>query len=99
LGFDAKPHARLKLSTDYHWFFLDTNGSAWFNAGQGVIRSARAGASTTLGQEIDLLTSWKMTDHLSLLIGYSHFHAGAFVEDTGNADNAHFFYAQTTVSF
>lgn len=97
LGFDVKPHTRVKFSTDYHWFFLDTNGSAWFNAGQGVIRSARAGASSTVGQEIDLLASWKMTGHVTLLLGYSHFHAGAFAQDTGNHDNAHFFYLQTSV--
>lgn len=98
LGCDVKPHARIKFSTDYHWFFLDTNGSAWFNAGQGVIRPARSGASTTVGQEADLLATWKMTDHLSFMTGYSHFHAGPFARDTGAHDNAHFFYAQTVIS-
>lgn len=98
LGFDVKPHGRLKLSADYHWFFLDTHGSAWSNAAQAVIRPSRPGASTTLGQELDLLASWKITQHLHCLMGYSHFHAGAFARDTGSHDNAHFFYVQTTVT-
>lgn len=94
VGAGVTPHQKIKFSADYHWFFLDTNGSGWFNAGQSVIRPATAGASTTLGQELDLLANWGLTKHLNLLIGYSHFHAGAFVRDSGSADDANFFYGQ-----
>lgn len=99
VGMDMKPHKQLKFSADYHWFFLATNGSAWFNAGQAVIRQSRAGASETLGQELDLLVSYSLSKYVNLLIGYSHFHAGAFVKDTGTHDDANFFYVQTTLKF
>ena len=97
VGTGITPHKNIKFSADYHWFFLDTNGSAWFNAGQAVIRPKTAGASTTLGQELDLLAVWNITKHLAILIGYSHFHAGAFARDSGSADDANFFYVQTSV--
>ncbi len=97
IGNDLKLNKSLKLTTDYHWFFLDSNSSAWFNASQGVVRSAKSGASTTLGQEIDLLAIWQMSKHLEFWIGYSHFHAGAFVKDTGARDSADFFYTQVTM--
>jgi len=97
IGAGVTPHKKIKFSVDYHWFFLDTNGSAWFNAGQSVIRPTTAGASATLGQELDLLAKWTLTKYLSLLMGYSHFHAGAFVRDSGAADDANFFYVQTSV--
>ncbi|MDP2644004.1 MAG: alginate export family protein [Desulfobacterales bacterium] len=97
IGVGVKPHEEVKFSVDYHWFFLDTNGSPWFHAGQAVIRPKTAGASTTLGQELDLLMTWNLTKHLSFLIGYSYFHAGAFVRDSGTTDDANFFYAQTAV--
>ena len=96
-GADVKPTAKLKFSSDYHWFFLDTNRSAWFNAGQGVIRPATSGASTSVGGEIDLLATYKLSEHLSLLTGFSHFHAGPFAHDTGASDNADFFYTQVSV--
>ena len=98
IGTDLKPHRKIKLSCDYHWFFLDTNRSAWFGAGQNVIRPARSGASTTVGQELDLLARWEVTKHIGFLIGYSHFHAGPFVKDTGVHDAAEFFYVQTLIS-
>ena len=97
IGSDLKPHQKIKLSIDYHWFFLDTNGSAWFNASQKVIRAAQLGASTTIGQELDLLGTWQLSAHLDLMMGYSHFHAGAFMKDTGAHDSADFFYTQFTV--
>jgi len=98
IGNDLKFNKSLKFTTDYHWFFLDTNSSAWFNASQGVVRSAKSGASTTLGQELDLLAIWQISRHLEFWVGYSHFHAGPFVKDTGAHDSANFFYTQFAVS-
>lgn len=94
-----KPAKPLTVLAKYHWFFLDTNKSAWFNAGQGVIRAAGASASETLGQEADFLVKWQVNQHVDTLLGYSHFHAGAFVRDTGAHDDANFAYWQTTVKF
>jgi hypothetical protein len=94
IGASLKPHKKLTLSADYHWFFLDARESPWFNAAGGVFRAANPKASETLGQELDLLGVCKLTEHLSLVLGYSHFFSGPFVEDTGKHDDADFFYTQ-----
>lgn len=99
LNASAAPHPRVKLTTKYHWFFLDSNKSAWFNSSQGTFRAATPNASRTLGQESDWLASWKATEHLALAVGYAYFHAGAFARDSGASDNAHFAYLQSTLSF
>jgi len=99
MNLSTKPCKSLTLVTKYHWLFLDTNKSAWFNAGQGVIRAAGVNASQTLGQEVDLLAKWQVCRHVETLLGFSHFHAGAFVHDTGTSDDANFGYWQTTVKF
>ncbi len=95
----AKPFKSLMLTSKYHWFFLDSNKSAWFNAGQGVIRPARANASQTIGQELDLLAKWTVSKHIDTLFGYSHFFPGPFIKDTGADNDANFFYWQTAVKF
>jgi hypothetical protein len=95
----VKPAKPLTLAAKHHWFRRDTNKSAWFNAGQGVIRAAGISASETLGQETDLLIKWQVSQHVDTLMGYSHFYAGAFVRDTGASDDANFCYWQTTVKF
>ena len=99
VGGELKPNTKLKCSVDYHWFFLDTSAGPWFNAGQSVVRAANPDASITLGQEIDLLMRWKLSHHFDFLMGYSRFLTGPFVEDTGVANNADFFYIQPTFSF
>ncbi len=99
LGVDAKPHPRVKLTAAHHWFFLDSSKSAWFNAGQGVIRAATPNASRTVGQEVDLLAAIEVRQNVKVLVGYSHFHAGPFVADSGTSDDANFLYAQAAIRF
>ena len=99
LGIGITPHPKLSFSTDFHWFFLDTNKSSWFNASQAVVRSSSPNAGKELGQELDLLLKWKISDPMDFLMGYSHFSPGAFAKDTGASDGADFFYVQPTVKF
>ncbi len=100
LGSQIKPNSKLKLTADYHWFFLDTNKDAWYNgSGTGTLRAASAGASKTLGQELDLLAKWQMTKEFTLWIGYSYFRSGPFVKDSGAHENPSLFYVQSQVKF
>jgi len=99
VGVSAKPTEKIKLAADYHFFFLDTNQSPWFNSGQTAIRAANTNASTDIGREIDLTFWYQMSKHLKLLIGYGYFSAGPFVKDTGSDTNANFFYVQPTIAF
>ncbi|MBI3313026.1 MAG: alginate export family protein [Candidatus Omnitrophica bacterium] len=99
LGASVKPHARLTFSADFHWFMLDAKESAWFNAGGAPFRAANANADTHLGEELDLLAIYKLTEHLSVMGGYSLFIAGPFAKDTGAHDDANFFYVQTILNF
>lgn len=99
LGFDMQPHSKVHFKTDFHWFYLDTPSGALQNAGGAVLRAGNAGASSTVGQEIDLLTKWKASKHLSFLLGYSHFFSGGFIEDTGASQDADFLYVQSVLNF
>jgi len=100
VGASVKPHARITVSTDFHFFFLDTSEAPWFNAGGGVVRPANPSASSTLGKELDIYGTYKITEHLSFLTGYSRFFTGPFVNDSAGAhDDANFFYVQTLLKF
>ena len=101
IGTSVKPHTRLLISADFHWFRLDAKESAWFNvAGAGgTVRAANVNADPNLGEELDLLATYQLTAHINLMLGYSHFFAGPFAEDTGRSDDANVFYAQTILNF
>lgn len=94
LGASAKPHSKIQIASEFHWFFLDAKESPWFNASGGVFRAANANADTQLGEELDLYATCAIHKYISLLIGYSHFFAGPFARDTGASDDANFFYTQ-----
>ena len=42
---------------------------------------------------------YSIDPRIELEMGYSHFFPGPFVENTGPADDADFFYVQTTLHF
>ncbi len=94
LGTSVKPRSKIQLTAEFHWFFLDAKESAWFNASGSVFRGANPNASTQLGEELDMYATYTFNKYLSALIGYSHFFAGPFAQDTGGDDGANFFYTQ-----
>ena len=88
----------ITLLAQYHMFRLDSEVAPLFAAGGAVLRTSPTGrAGDHVGQEIDFLASFLLTQHSSLLLGYSHFDTGDFVRRTSNArtgrDND-LFYAQ-----
>lgn len=82
------------MASEFHCFFLDAKESPWFNASGAVFRSANANASIQLGEELDLYSTYVINKYLSALVGYSHFFAGPFAQDTGGDDGANFLYTQ-----
>ena len=98
IGLEVKPYPKLKLISSYHWFFLDSNKSAWFNASGAVVRSTAVGADPYIGQEMDLLAKWQVVKQFEILLGYSHFFTGKFIEATGPDNDANFFYVQTNLT-
>ena len=97
----AKPHKKLKLQADWHLIYLDTPKDAFYSASRAVTRNPPAGVTdvnTHVGNEIDLLTDYKLNNYTSLHVGYSHFFSGKYLQETGTNDDADFFYFQTTIS-
>lgn len=95
-----RPYAKsVKLRADYHWFWRAETSDALYNAGGGVIRAAGGSDQDYVGSELDLLLDWQVNRHLSFYVGYSHFFAGDFLEDTGASDDIDFFYVAGQFTF
>ncbi|MDP8245084.1 MAG: alginate export family protein [Candidatus Hinthialibacter antarcticus] len=96
----VKPLEKLKVVSEVHFFILDeSEDDAWYNAGGGVIRAGAPGADSYIGTEFDLSLSYQVCDNFAVGGGYSHFFAGAFIDDTGDDDDADWGYIQATVTF
>lgn len=95
-----KPHEKVKVSLDFHFFFLNDVDDAWYNAAGKVFRRDPTGkADKHVGNELDFTVKWDINKHFYLWSGYSHFFPGEFIDDTGADDPADWFFLQTTFKF
>lgn len=92
---ELRPTEKLRFDTSYGAYWLASESDTWPDIGRRD-RTGRSG--DFIGQEVELRARYKMTVWAELEIGYSHFLPGAFVENTGDADDSDFFYVQTTVA-
>lgn len=68
---------------------------AWYNAGLKPVRKASGNVDSFAGTELDLtLSANVLNNRAQLIVGYSHFYAGSYIEDTGASDNASWYFLQ-----
>lgn len=99
LGVGFEPFERTKLDFSIHSFHRASDEDAVYNVGGGVLRAAGGSGEREIGQEVDVRLTHQLDRHLLLQLGYSHFFAGDFLDDTGPADDADFLYAQVQYTF
>ncbi|MFM2141824.1 MAG: hypothetical protein RLZZ476_368 [Verrucomicrobiota bacterium] len=100
LRLSAQPHAKVKTTLDLHSFWLNTTGDAWYRAnGTTQVRAINPNARRHAGCEVDFTVNAKLSQHLDMLLGYSHFFAGAYLADTGASDDANFAYLMLTLNY
>lgn len=96
----AQPHERLKTTLDVHGFWLADTADAWYRAnGTTQVRPITSNARSYAGTEIDFTVNARLSRHLEMLLGYSHFFAGSYLDDTGDADGADFAYLMLTLNY
>jgi len=100
LSCSLKPTEKTKASLDWHWFYLDEAKDAWYYCNGRLQRSDHTGqAGSSVGQEIDLIVSYKYSNHLKFQVGYAHFFPGSFLKNTGKSPDADWFFLQMLYSF
>jgi hypothetical protein len=99
-SFSLSPTKKLKLFADWHIFRLDSSRDAWYYVnGQPQRRDPTGRSGSLVGQELDLMLTYKLNDHWEVLAGYSHFFPGPFLRNTGPSPHADWLFLQVTFSF
>ncbi|MEO5715546.1 MAG: alginate export family protein [Luteolibacter sp.] len=110
VSFSAKPVKGLTVSADYLLFWLANTGDSFYpesgsgRTGNGYGKNPKFGSY--VGSEIDLVAKYAINSWSEAQIGYAHFFAGDYIEDSvgsvpanGGARDADWAYAQITVNF
>ena len=90
---------KLSLRGDYHFFWRQSTDDAVYNDASAVFRADLGSDARYVGREIDLFLNWQVDRHLNAYLGYSHFFAGDFLEETGPSEDIDFLYAAVTYTF
>ncbi|MEO1925663.1 MAG: alginate export family protein [Gammaproteobacteria bacterium] len=98
-GFTFKPLKKLTVKLEGHYFWRESNSDALYNPGSVVVRSGNSGSSRNIGSEIDLAAKYKYDRHLNILLGYSKFFAGGFIEQSGFDHSVDFAYMMFEYTF
>jgi hypothetical protein len=78
-----------------HFFYLDSATDALYNAQGNAVRQDPTGqAGHHVGNELDLLSTFRLTAHQEFSIGYSKLFAGQFLRRTGPDVSPDLFYFQ-----
>lgn len=100
LHFSAKPAAKLTAGVDFHAFWLADTADTWRRANaRTAVRPASPGASSFAGMEADVMLTYTCNPNCSFTVGYSHFFAGDYLDDTGAGDDADFVYVVSGIKF
>ena len=101
LLYTVQPNEKLTLLAWYHYFWLANGNDGPYNAPLTPFNPGGTVGSTDLGQEIDLLATYKLSIRSDVVFGYSHFFAGDYYETSTNAvaaplfsGDADFYYIQ-----
>ena len=90
---------RVTLRSEYHVFWRESTDDAVYNTSGGVLRADNGSDSAFVGSEADLLLTWQVDRHTCLNLGYSHFFAGDFIENTGAHADIDYAYCSATFTF
>ncbi|MFW6162744.1 MAG: alginate export family protein [Planctomycetota bacterium] len=109
LSATMRPSERMTIQVAGHIFYLDESADRWFagrtytpapfvgSAIQG--RTPAAGASNHVGEEIDVVIGYDISENCSVEAGYAHFFSEGFIEQTGRDGGADFGYIMSTFRF
>ncbi len=81
-----------KIKFDVHYFWRAEDTDAVYNAGGAVMRAGNLGTSSDVGMELDLTVKKAISAHTLVVVGYSHFFAGDFIEESGPDQDIDFGY-------
>lgn len=102
-----KPDPRMSVAVMGNALWLADTSDYFYNAGGGPRTAAgygiNPGYNSFLGTELSLITGYAVTRYAQIEAGYSHFFVGKYIEQSldgvGGAEDANFFYVQTSINF
>ena len=99
VGLDFHLTDSMTLATAHYVYWRQNTDDALYAQNNGVVRADNGSDASYVGNEIDVAVYWQIDRHWSGYVGYAHFFAGDFIEETGPSKDVDFLYASFTFTF
>lgn len=97
-----QPSDKWKLMAWYYYFMLQSRDDTPYNVNMTPYNPGNRPASRELGHELDLTLTYVIGPRMDVLLGYSHFFAGEYYDQTpgvAHRGDANFYYVQWQWNF
>ncbi len=98
-GVTFKPMDNLTASATGHLFWRAETADALYHAGGGVVRAGALSSAEEIGSEVDFILKYTVNRNMTSVLGYSHFFAGDFIEESGSSDDMDWIFFQLQYTF
>jgi hypothetical protein len=98
-GVSFTPGEKMTMGIAGHLLRRSSDDDGLYNAGGQLVRAGSLGSSSEVGAEIDLTLKYVFNRHCVGLLGYSHFFAGDFIDQSGSDDDMDFVHLSLTYTF
>lgn len=94
VGLSLKPKSDMNLSFAYHYFRRQNAFDAIYLPSGEILREGLTSRLMEVGNELDIYYTKAFNLHARLLLGYTFFVPGKFINATGPSETIKFYYAQ-----
>jgi hypothetical protein len=98
-GLDLHLTKDLALYTAQHVYWRQNTDDGLYNLSGALVRGDNGSDASYVGNEFDIVLNWQIDRHTSAYVGWAHFFAGDFIEQTGPSMDVDFVYAAVTFTF
>jgi len=88
LGLDWRLSAKWRFTPAFHRFWLASRRDALYTEGGAALLRYAGAASSRVGDEIDLESSYQVTSRFAILGGYARLFRGPFLKQAGRASSS-----------
>jgi hypothetical protein len=96
---ELKPTDQLKLTLDWAFFWRESARDAIYGNAVNVVVPAGASRDHYSGDQVQVLTEWRLQRHLTFTAAYAHFFAGTFLEESTPGADVDYVSAWLTFKF
>jgi hypothetical protein len=98
-GLDLHLTKDLALYTAQYVYWRQNANDGLYNLSGALVRGDNGSDASFVGSEFDIVLNWQINRHTSAYVGWAHFFAGDFIQETGPSRDVDFVYAAVTFTF